>query len=135
VDRILGSNCSSGDVSISGVDRILVEFELRRSYRHFNPVLQTTGGLHYRRHARCNGGDSGIRPIFTGYHRGRRIIHGRGAIILNGRCKNLKVIFDGFIYISLKKYSDNRFYSSGLIALDNGAKMEIGTLKEIRGAC
>ena len=63
------------------------------------------------------------------------MIHGRGANILNGRCKNLKVNFDGFIDISLKKYSDNRFYSFGLIALGNGAKMEIGTSKEIRVAC
>ena len=63
------------------------------------------------------------------------MIRGRGANTLNGRCKNLKVICDGFIDTSLKKYSDNRFYSFGFIGLDNGLQMEIGTLKKFRVAC
>jgi len=72
----LGLNSSGGVICVSGVDRILVKSDLCRSDCDNNLVLQTTGGMHHRRHARCNGGNSGVRPVFANFHRRGWMIHG-----------------------------------------------------------
>ena len=127
MDRILGFNCSGGDVSVSGVDCIPIELKLCRANRPSNLVLHTAGGMRNRRHARCNGGDSGVGPIFVGFHgRGWMIYRQAGNFLIPCYIK-VNIFSDIFIHILLKTIENNRFLISRITAFSSRPKFKKGS--------